>query len=67
MTIHGLLREAARNGEIAIDHDLDYFGEALLAPLHLDVYRFQRNFRGFTTGRIKAGLRTWVGLLAKRN
>jgi AcrR family transcriptional regulator len=64
MTIHGLLRQAARKGEIANDHDLDYIGEALLAPLQMDVFRFQRNFRGFSTGRIKAGLRTWVGLLA---
>jgi AcrR family transcriptional regulator len=65
MTIQGLLRQAERHGEISKNLDLDYLGEALLAPLQMDVFRFQRNFRGYSTGRIKAGLRTWIGLLAK--
>jgi AcrR family transcriptional regulator len=64
MTIHALLRQAVRTGEIANDLDLEYIGEALLATLQVDVFRFQRTVRGFSTARIQNGLRDMVRLLA---
>lgn len=63
-TVRALLRSAARNGEVAARLDLDYLGEALLAPLHVDTFGFQRRVRGYSTERIGAGLRTLVELLA---
>lgn len=64
MTVSALLRAAARNGELAPDLDIDYTGEALLAPLQIDIFRFQRAGRGYSLPRIAAGLRGLVGLLA---
>ena len=64
MTVRALLRSAARNGELMPDLDLDYLGEALLAPLQVDYFRFQRYARDYSTGRIGAGLRSMVQLLA---
>lgn len=64
MTVRALLRSAVRNGEIAVDLDYDYLGEALLAPLQVDYYRFQRYSRNYSTDRISAGLRSLVQLLA---
>ena len=64
MTVSALLRSAARNGEIAADLDLDFIGEALLAPLQVGYFRLQRGMRGYSTERIGAGLRSLVGLLA---
>ena len=46
--------------------DRDYLGEALLAPLHVDTFRFQRHVRGYSTERIAAGLSSLVELLAGR-
>ncbi len=63
-TVRALLRAAARNGEVAATLDLDYLGEALLAPLHVDTFGFQRRVRGYSTERIGEGLRTLVNLLA---
>lgn len=64
MTVRALLHSAARNGEVSSDLDLEYLGEALLAPLQVDYFRFQRFARGYSTGRIGAGLRSMVQLLA---
>lgn len=64
MTIHALLRQAVNKGEISPDLDLEYIGEALLASLQVDVFRFQRTVRGFSTMRIQEGLRGMVRLLA---
>jgi AcrR family transcriptional regulator len=64
MTVSALLRSAARRGELVADLDLDYVGEALLAPLQIDLFRYQRDARGYTIERIGDGLRRLVGLLA---
>ena len=64
MTVSALLRAAARRGEIADDLDLDYVGEALLAPLQIDIFRYQRDARGYSLERIADGVRGLVGLLA---
>jgi len=64
ITVRALLRSAARNGELVDDLDLDYLGEALLAPLQVDYFRFQRQVRDYSTVRIGAGLRSIVYLLA---
>lgn len=63
-TVRALLRSAGRNGEVDEALDLDYLGEALLAPLHVDTFGFQRRVRGYSTQRIGAGLRELVSLLA---
>jgi hypothetical protein len=57
------LRAAARNGEIDSHLDIEYLGEALLAPLQVDYFRFQRHARGYSTERIGEGVRSLVGLL----
>ena len=63
MTVSALLRSAARRGELVADLDLDYLGEALLAPLQIDIFRYQRDARGYSIERIAGGLRGLVGLL----
>jgi AcrR family transcriptional regulator len=63
-TVRALLRSAARNGEVKPNLDLDYIGEALLAPLHVDTFGLQRNVRGYSTEQIGAGLRSLVNLMA---
>ena len=65
MTVSALLRAAARRGEVVADLDLDYVGEALLAPLQIDIFRYQRDARGYSLERIADGLRGLVGLLAR--
>ena len=64
ITVHGLLREAARAGEIAPDTDAPVIAEALLAPLGAFTYRFQRERLGFTPERIGEGLALLVQGLA---
>lgn len=64
MTVSALLRAAARRDEVVADLDLDYVGEALLAPLQIDIFRYQRDARGYSLERIADGLRWLVGLLA---
>lgn len=64
MTVSALLRSAARRDELVADLDLDYVGEALLAPLQIDIFRYQRDARGYTIERIGDGLRRLVALLA---
>lgn len=56
MTVSALLRSAERAGELAPGLDLDYMGEALLAPLQVDYFRFQRNIRDYSVERIGDGL-----------
>ena len=65
MTVSALLRAAARRGELVEGLDLDYTGEALLAPLQIDIFRFQRDARGYSLERIADGLRGLVTLLAQ--
>jgi AcrR family transcriptional regulator len=60
MTIHGLLKTAVAHNEIPADLDLDYLADALLAPLKADLFRFQRQVRGFSLEQISQGLRTLV-------
>jgi AcrR family transcriptional regulator len=64
MTVSALLRSAARRGELVAGLDLDYVGEALLAPLQIDLFRYQRDARGYAIERISNGLRRLVALLA---
>jgi hypothetical protein len=64
MTVNALLGAAARRGELVAGLDYDFLGEALLAPLQVDYFRFQRVVRGYSTERIGLGLREMVGLLA---
>ncbi|WP_374689633.1 TetR/AcrR family transcriptional regulator [Promineifilum sp.] len=67
MTVGALLNAAARKGELVSDLDLEYLGEALLAPLQVDIFRFQRDVRGYSLDRISAGLRSLVERLADRD
>lgn len=60
ITVSALLRSADRAGELEKGLDLDYLGEALLAPLQVDYFRFQRYVRGYTIERISDGLRSLV-------
>jgi AcrR family transcriptional regulator len=60
MTVHGLLRTAVTHNEIPADLDLDYLADALLAPLKADLFRFQRQTRGFSLDQISQGLQTLV-------
>jgi AcrR family transcriptional regulator len=60
MTVHALLKTAVAQNEIPADLDLDYLADALLAPLKADLFRFQRQARGFTLAQISQGLRTLV-------
>ena len=59
-TVLGLLRAAAREGEIDDGLDLEYLATALLAPLEVDLYYHQRRVAGLPSGRISAGLRSLV-------
>ncbi len=60
MTIHALLKTAVAQHEIPADLDLDYLADALLAPLKADLFRFQRQVRGFSLEQISQGLQTLV-------
>jgi AcrR family transcriptional regulator len=57
MTVSGLLKTAVQNQELSPDLDIEYVADALLAPLKADIFRFQREVRGFSLARISAGLR----------
>jgi len=59
-TVLGLLRGAAREGEVDDGLDLEYLATALLAPLEVDLYYHQRRVAGLPPGRISAGLRSLV-------
>lgn len=56
-TVLGLLRAAIREGDLDHETDLQYFSEALLAPLNVDLYYHQRRVEGLSPGRISAGMR----------
>jgi AcrR family transcriptional regulator len=60
MTVHSLLKTAVANQEISADLDLDYLADALLAPLKADLFRFQRQVRGFSLDQISQGLQTLI-------
>ncbi len=60
MTVKGLLRGAQIDGDISSDLDIDYFADAILAPLKADIFRYQRQVREFPLDRISAGLRRLV-------
>ena len=66
MTVSALLRSAARHDELIPGLDLDYLGEALLAPVQVDIFRYQRQVRGYSLERIGEGLRSLVALLGER-
>ena len=57
-TISGLLQRSVEVGELASSVDAPYTADALLAPLRADIFRFQREVRGFSLERISSGLRT---------
>ncbi|MGI9048019.1 MAG: TetR/AcrR family transcriptional regulator [Rubrobacteraceae bacterium] len=59
-TVLGLLREAARNGELEDGLDLEYLAAALLAPLDIELYYHQRRVQELSPKRISAGLRSLV-------
>ncbi|MEM7118106.1 MAG: TetR family transcriptional regulator [Chloroflexota bacterium] len=59
-TVNGLLRQAIDVGELAAELDVDYLADALLTPLRGNIFRFQREHRGFSLDRISAGLQTLV-------
>lgn len=59
-TVLGLLRGAAREGDLEEGLDLEYLATALLAPLEVDIYYHQRRVAGLPAGRISAGLRSLV-------
>ncbi|MCA9942020.1 MAG: TetR/AcrR family transcriptional regulator [Ardenticatenaceae bacterium] len=60
MTVNGLLKAAATNGEIADNLDIDYLADAILSPLKADIFYYQREVRGFSLERISAGLRLLI-------
>ncbi|CAN5272735.1 TetR/AcrR family transcriptional regulator [soil metagenome] len=57
-TILGLLREAERRGEIGGHLDLEYIAAAILTPLDLDFFYYQRRVQEIPVQRISAGLRS---------
>lgn len=65
MTVNGLLKGAQQDGELARDLDVEYIADALLATLKADLFRYQRQVRGFSLDRISAGLRTIVANLPR--
>ncbi|MBE2199537.1 MAG: TetR/AcrR family transcriptional regulator [Anaerolinea sp.] len=67
MTVNGLLQRAAVAGEISPDLDIAYLADALLAPLMVEIFRFQQEARGFSLERISAGLRSIVTALYIQN
>lgn len=60
MTVHGLLRTAVVAQELSAALDIEYLADALLAPLSADLFRFQREVRGYSLERISLGLRSIV-------
>lgn len=63
-TVLGLLRMSDREGSInePLDGamDLEYLATALVAPLEIDLYYYQRRVLGYSPGRIKAGIRALI-------
>jgi len=65
-TVLGLLRAAARDGEVDPGLDLEYLATALLAPLDLDLYYYQRRVQGLPAERIETGLRSLAAAVGSR-
>ena len=65
-TVLGLLRAAARYEEVDSGLDLEYLATALLAPLDLDLYYFQRRVQGLPAERVGTGLRSLAAILDSR-
>lgn len=59
-TVLGLLRVAEREGELREDLDLEYAATAILAPLDVDLFYYQRRVQGIPEDRISTGLRSLV-------
>lgn len=59
-TVLGLLGAAAREGELDEGLDLEYLAVALLAPLDVDLFYYQRRMQGLPAERISAGLRSLI-------
>lgn len=57
-TILGLLRAADKEGDLEEGLDLEYIAAAILAPLDVDFYYYQRRVQGIPQDRISAGLRS---------
>jgi AcrR family transcriptional regulator len=58
-TVLGLLR-AARKEQVDSGLDLEYLATALLAPLDLDLFYYQRRVQGLPVERIETGLRSFA-------
>jgi AcrR family transcriptional regulator len=65
-TVLGLLRVAVRDGELDSGLDLEYLATALLAPLDLDLYYYQRRVQGLPVERVEAGLRALAAAMGCR-
>lgn len=65
-TVLGLLRAAVREGEVIPGLDLEYLAAAMLAPLDLDLYYYQRRVQGLPAERIGAGLRSLAAAVGCR-
>ena len=65
-TVLGLLRAAVREGALDPGLDLEYLAAALLAPLDLDLYFYQRRVQGLPAERIEAGVRSLADALGAR-
>ena len=59
-TVLGLLRMADREGTLDGGLDLEYLAAALVAPLEIDLYYFQRRVQGYSPERISAGSRSLI-------
>jgi len=60
-----------RSGEHSRHNDslneAEYLADALLAPLDIDLYLFQRNIRGYSPERIRAGVHSLLESIAMAN
>lgn len=59
-TVLGLLRMASREGDLGDKIDLEYLATALVAPLEIDLYYYQRRVLGYPPDRIGAGIRALI-------
>lgn len=59
-TVLGLLRMANREGALHGGLDLEYLATALVAPLEIDLYYYQRRIQGYSPERISAGIRPLI-------
>lgn len=64
MTVSALLKAAQRRGEIDEGLDSEFLAETLLATIHVDALRYQREVRGFSNERIISGLDGLITALA---